>query len=48
MGQMTNEPPVQTDFSLVLGGPLHQMWRRTRLTDDAMQLLLDRLLEVVF
>jgi len=27
------------DFSLVLGGPLYQLWRRTHLTGDALQLL---------
>ncbi len=27
------------DFSLVLGGPLYQLWRRTRLSGHAMQLL---------
>ena len=27
------------DFSLVLGGPLYQIWRRTRLTGDGLQLL---------
>lgn len=32
----SNETP---DFSLVLGGPLYQLWRRTRLSGDAMQLL---------
>jgi len=26
------------DFSLVLGGPLYQLWRRTRLAGDALQL----------
>jgi hypothetical protein len=30
------EPP---DFSLVLGGPLYQLWRRTRLAGDALELL---------
>lgn len=30
------EPP---DFSLVLGGPLYQLWRRTHLTGDVLQLL---------
>ena len=29
-----NEP---ADFSLVLGGPLYQLWRRTRLAGDALQ-----------
>ena len=28
-----------TDFSLVLGGPLYQLWRRTRLSGDALELL---------
>lgn len=27
------------DFSLVLGGPLYQIWRRTRLSGDALQLM---------
>ena len=27
------------EFSLVLGGPLYQLWRRARLTGDALQLL---------
>jgi hypothetical protein len=31
-----NEP---ADFSLVLGGPLYQLWRRSHLTDDAMELV---------
>ena len=26
-----------TDFSLVLGGPLYQLWRRSHLTDDALE-----------
>jgi len=30
------EPP---EFSLVLGGPLYQLWRRTRLAGEALQLL---------
>jgi hypothetical protein len=33
---LLKEPP---DFSLVLGGPLYQLWRRTRLAGDALQLL---------
>jgi len=37
------EPP---DFSLVLGGPLYQLWRRSRLTGDALELLRRRI--VVF
>jgi hypothetical protein len=35
------EPP---DFSLVLGGPLYQLWRRTRLAGDALQLLRRRVI----
>jgi hypothetical protein len=31
--------PEPQDFSLVLGGPLYQLFRRTRLADDALQLL---------
>jgi hypothetical protein len=34
------EPP---DFSLVLGGPLYQLWRRSRLTGDALELLRRRI-----
>jgi hypothetical protein len=33
---ISNEP---VDFSLVLGGPFYQLWRRTRLSGDALQLL---------
>ena len=32
-----------TDFSLVLGGPLYQIWRRTGLAGDGLQLLHRRL-----
>ena len=32
------------DFSLVLGGPLYQLWRRSRLTGDGLQLIQRRLL----
>ena len=43
-----NEPPgTQPDFSLVLGGPLYQLWRGTRLTDDALYLLHRRLLVIM-
>jgi hypothetical protein len=31
-------PRLPTDFSLVLGGPLYQLLRRARLTDDALML----------
>jgi hypothetical protein len=34
------------DFSLVLGGPLFQLYRRTRLSGDALQLLLRRVLVI--
>jgi hypothetical protein len=36
----SNDP---ADFSLVLGGPLYQIWRRTGLAGDALQLLRRRL-----
>jgi hypothetical protein len=29
----------QPDFSLVLGGPLYQLWQRTHLTGDVLQLI---------
>ena len=32
------------DFSLVLGGPLYQLWRGTRLADDAMEMLQRRII----
>jgi hypothetical protein len=35
------------DFSLVLGGPLYQLWRRTRLAGDALQLLHRRVIALV-
>ena len=35
-------PPA--DFSLVLGGPLYQLWRRTRLAGDTLQLLRRRII----
>lgn len=38
------EPP---DFSLVLGGPLYQLWRRTRLAGDALQLVHRRIVATV-
>ena len=34
-------PAEPLDFSLVLGGPLYQLLRRTHLTDDALTLALD-------
>ena len=44
--QETNSTLLQEscDFSLVLGGPLYQLWRRTRLTGDTLQLLHRRIL----
>ena len=33
------EAPAPGEFSLVLGGPLYQLWRGTRLAGDALQLL---------
>lgn len=39
----TTEP---TDFSLVLGGPLFQLYRRTHLSGDALQLLQRRVLVI--
>ena len=38
------DPP---DFSLVLGGPLYQLWRGTRLAGDTLQLLHRRVLAAV-
>ena len=35
------------DFSLVLGGPLYQLWRGTRLADDTLNLLHRRVLAMV-
>jgi hypothetical protein len=36
-----------SDFSLVLGGPLYQLWRGTRLADDTLRLLHRRVLVAV-
>jgi hypothetical protein len=36
------------DFSLVLGGPLFQLLRRARLSDDAMMLVRRRIIAIVF
>ena len=43
--QTSSEP---TDFSLVLGGPLYQVLRRTHLVGDALQLLRRRLVVLTF
>lgn len=40
---LVGDPP---DFSLVLGGPLYQLWRRARLADDALLLVRQRILAV--
>ena len=40
-------PPLSPDLSLVLGGPLYQFWRRTRLADDTLRLLHRRVLVMV-
>ena len=40
---LLQEPP---DFSLVLGGPLFQLLRRTHLTDDTLMLLRRRILVI--
>ena len=42
-----NTATLTSDFSLVVGGPLYQLWRGTRLTDDAMRLLHRRVLAMV-
>jgi len=44
---MASPPPtplVDPEFSLVLGGPLYQLWRRTRLSGETLQLLHRRLI----
>ncbi len=38
--------PVTPDFSMVLGGPLFQLFRRTRLSGDALELLRRRILAI--
>ena len=38
---LLTEPP---DFSLVLGGPLYQLWRQSHLSGDALQLLQRRII----
>src|SRR6478735_5163402 len=42
-----NTPALPPDFSLVLGGPLYQLLRGTRLADDALRLLHRRVLVIV-
>jgi hypothetical protein len=40
-------PTEPADFSLVLGGPLFQLWRRSRLVGDALELLHRRIVAFV-
>jgi hypothetical protein len=40
----TADPPA--DFSLVLGGPLYQLWRQAHLTGDGLQLLRRRIVVI--
>jgi hypothetical protein len=42
-----NTATVTPDFSLVLGGPLYQLWRGTRLADDTLHLLHRRVLAMM-
>ena len=44
--RVAGEPPAQ-DFSVILGGPLYQLLRRTRLADDALELVRKRVLVLV-
>ncbi len=39
--------PSSVDFSLMLGGPLFQLWRRSHLTDDALTLVHRRIVVAV-
>jgi hypothetical protein len=41
------KPPLSPDLSLVLGGPLYQLWRGARLADDTLRLLHRRVLAMV-
>ena len=43
--ELLQEP---TDFSLVLGGPIYQLFRKSHLTGDALQLLHRRLIAITF
>src|SRR4051794_14663693 len=40
----TAQPASPTDFSLVLGGPLYQLWQRTHLCGDALDLTRRRII----
>lgn len=37
--EIPNALRAASDFSLMLGGPLYQLWRRTRMSGDALELL---------
>jgi hypothetical protein len=39
-------PPAETDFSLFVGGPLFQLLRRAHLTDDALQMVRQRVIVI--
>lgn len=38
--------PLREDFSIVLGGPLYQIWRRTRLVRPPLELLIRRIVVI--
>jgi hypothetical protein len=43
----TDPPSATPDFSLVLGGPLYQLFRRAHLSGDTLELLHRRMLGLV-
>jgi hypothetical protein len=48
---MNSQTPVSSDatlqdFSLVLGGPLYQLWRRTHLAGDALEMMRQRIVAI--
>ena len=43
---MYTSPTASSDFSLVAGGPLYHLWRRTRLSGDDLQLTRRRMLVI--
>jgi hypothetical protein len=47
MTETGNPPPREEDFSLVLGGPLFQLWMGTRLTGGHLELLRRRIIVMV-
>jgi len=46
MGKMADNTDKSTDFSLVLGGPLFQLFRKAHLTGDALELLRRRIVVI--